>query len=91
MKNLLIASLILTGLTAFAPTASAKKKHDREFAGYDRCGHPVYREVYRPKYKHYEERPVYYREAAPVRYYDDRPRCRETHRRVSPLSFIFGF
>lgn len=94
MKKLLIASLLLTGLTAFAPTASAKKR-DHEFVGYDRCGHPAYREVYRPKCNHYEERPTYYHEAPPVRYrsygYDDGPRCRETRRHVSPLSFIFGF
>ena len=94
MKILLIASLLLTGLTAFAPTASAKKR-EHEFAGYDRCGQPTYREVYRPKHNHCEERPTYYYQAPPVRYrssgYDERPRCRETRRHVSPLSFIFGF
>ena len=100
MKKLLIASLLLTGLAAFAPSAVARD-YDREFVGYDRCGRPVYREVYRPRY-HCDERPRYhhddrptYRYAPPVRYrshdHDERPRCRETRRHVSPLSFIFGF
>ena len=97
MKKLLIATLLLTGLTAFIPSAQAHGC-ERVFVGYDRCGHPVYREVSRPSYGYYEERPQYYREAPPVRYrsYDDddrdyRPRCREQHRHVSPLSFFFGF
>ena len=97
MKKLLIATILLAGLTTFAPHASACDK-DRVFVGYDRCGHPVWREVRRPSYGSYEERPQYYREAPPVRYrsYDDddrdyRPRCQEQRRRVSPLAFIFGF
>ena len=94
MKKLLIASLLFTGLTALVPTASADCR-ERVFLGYDRCGHPVYGEAYRPQREYYEERPTYYREAPQVRYrsYDneDRSRCRETRRHVSPLSFIFGF
>ncbi len=92
MKKLLIASLLLTGLAAFAPSASARDC-DREFVGYDRCGHPVYREVYRPRC-YQDERPSYHY-APRARYrshdHDDRPRSRETRRHVSPLSFIFGF
>jgi hypothetical protein len=94
MKKLLIASMLLTGLAAFAPSASAWHG-DREFVGYDRCGRPVFSEVYRPR-TYCDERPSY-RYAPPVRYrsydrgYDDRPRCRDTRRRVTPLSFIFGF
>lgn len=94
MKKLLTASLILISLTTLIPNASAECR-ERVFLGYDRCGHPVYGEVYRPQREYYEERPTYYREAPPVRYrshnYDERPRCRETRRHVSPLSFIFGF
>jgi len=97
MKKLLIATLLLTGLTSLVSTASADHR-ERAFAGYDRCGNPVYREVYRETYRpsrsYYEERPTYYREAPPVRYRsyeEERPRCRETRRHISPLSFIFGF
>lgn len=94
MKKLRIASLLLTGLTTLLPSARADC-HERVLLGYDRCGHPVYGEVYRPSRESYEERPTYYREAPPVRYrsydYDDRPRCRETRRHFSPLSFLFGF
>lgn len=94
MKKLLIATVLLTGLTAFIP--SAKADHcEQVFVGYDRCGHPVYREVERPRYGYYQERPTYYREVPQVRYRsndrDDDRRCRETRRPVSPLSFIFGF
>ncbi len=99
MKKLLLATLLIAGLTSFAPNAKAdhKKKKSKH------CEQPVYVQTYRPSYRcyeerptyYYEERPVYYREAPVVRYrsydYDDRPRCQETRRRVSPLSFLFGF
>ncbi|MCE9611281.1 MAG: hypothetical protein K8R23_13890 [Chthoniobacter sp.] len=98
MKKLLIATLLLTGLTTLVPTANADCR-ERVFLGYDRCGRPVYREVYREAYRpsrdyYYEQRPTYYREAPTVRYRsyeEERPRCRETHRHISPLSLIFGF
>jgi hypothetical protein len=95
MKKLLIATLLLTGLTAFLPSAQADCR-ERVFVGYDRCGHPVYREVYRPRYSYYDERPQYYRAAPQARYRsydDDRSRCREREprRHFSPLSFVFGF
>lgn len=97
MKKLFLATFLFAGLTAVVPSASAGH-NERVFAGYDRCGHPVYREVcreeYRPRRDYYEERPTYYREAPPVRYRsyeEERPRCRETQRHFSPLSFIFGF
>ena len=89
MKKLLIATVLFTGLVAFVPEASAGHKKHREH-----CDAPVYRESYRPSYRYYEERPVYYRPAPVVHYrsydYDDyRPACR-TYRRPA-LSFIFGF
>ena len=94
MKKLLIATILLAGLTSFAPNASADHK-ERAFVGYDRCGRPVFREVCRPSYGYYEERPAYYREVPQVRYrsydYDDRPCYREQRRHGSALSFIFGF
>lgn len=96
MKKLLIATILLAGFAAFVP--SAKADHcEHVFVGYDRCGKPVYREVVRPRYGYYQERPTYYRSApqVQVRYRsydrDDDRRCRETRRPVSPLSFIFGF
>ena len=91
MKNLIIATLLIAGLTSFAPNASAGHKKHRS----QHCEQPVYQQAYRPSYEYYEERPAYYQEVPQVRYrtydYDDRPRCRETRRHVSPLSFIFGF
>ena len=92
MKKLLIASLLLTGLAALAPKASA---HDCDRDRYDRYSYydrPVYREVYRPSYGYYEDRPQYYRPAPVYRSYSDdycRPRYRTNHRSV--LSFVFGF
>ena len=90
MKKLLIATLVITGLTAFVPTASAdhhKKKKDY-------CDHSDYRVSYQPSYRYYEARPVYYRPAPVVRYrsydYEDcRPAYRTYHRPA--LSFVFGF
>jgi len=58
MKKLLITTLLLTGLTAFLPSAHADCR-ERVFVGYDRCGQPVFREVYRPAPRYYEERPAY--------------------------------
>ena len=95
MKKLLIATLLLTGLVAFAPTASAGHKKDKHKK---HCEQPVYlqsyREPCRSSYGHYEERPVYYRPAPVVRYrtydYEDcRPAYRTYHRPA--LSFVFGF
>ena len=98
MKKLLIATLLLAGLTAFAPNARADHKKHRK----DHCEQPVYQQSYRSSYgsyqerpTYYQERPIYYREVPQVRYrsydYDDRPCYREQRRHVSPLSFIFGF
>ena len=91
MKKLLIATLLIAGLTSFAPNASADHKKHRK----DHCEQPVYQQSYRSNYGSYQERPIYYREVPQVRYrsydYDDRPCYREQRRHVSPLSFIFGF
>ena len=91
MKKLLIATILIAGLISFTPNASAGHKKHRS----DHCEQPVYQQPYRSSYGYYQERPTYYREVPQVRYrsydYDDRPRCREVHRHVSPLSFIFGF
>ena len=93
MKKLLIATALITGFAASVPNASAHDKYRQ-----DRCEQPVYyqsyREDYRPSYRSYEERPVYYRPAPVVRYrsYDDedcRPARRVYHR--PGLSFLFGF
>lgn len=91
MKKLIIATLFFSGLVAFVPNASAgHKDRDRDRD----CDQREYREVYRPTYRCYEERPVYYRPAPVVRYrsYDD-DNCRPAYRtqRRSPLSFVFGF
>lgn len=90
MKKLLLATLLIAGLASFAPNASAGHKKHRS-----NCDQPVYQPPCRSSYGYYQERPIYYREVPQVRYrtydYDDRPRCRETRRHVSPLSFFFGF
>lgn len=99
MKKLLLATLLVAGLAAFAPNAKAgHKKHKTKH-----CEQRVYVQTYRPADRYceerptyyYEERPIYYRPAPVVRYrsydYDARPYCRETPRRVTPLSFFFGF
>ena len=91
MKKLLIATLLIAGLTAFAPNASAGHKKHRK----DHCEQPVYQQHYRSNHGYYQERPTYYREVPQVRYRtyysDDRPCYREQRRHVSPLSFVFGF
>ena len=93
MKKLLIATLLLAGLTSFAPNASACHKNKKQRSKH--CEQSAYQQAYRPNYGYYEERPAYYREVAQERYrtydYDDRPRCHEQRRHVSPLAFVFGF
>ncbi len=79
MKKLLIATLLLTGLTAFIPSAHADCR-ERVFVGYDRCGQPVFREVYRPSYGYYQERPAYQPYYESRRTYDY-PEPRETRYR----------
>jgi hypothetical protein len=80
MKKLLLATLFLGGLSLFASSASADC-YERVFVGYDRCGRPVYEEVYRPSYRNYEERPVYqpyYESRRPYVYVEPRtPRYRD--------------
>jgi hypothetical protein len=97
MKKFLFASLLLTGLVFLVPSAQAGCPK-RVMVGYDRFGHPVYREVYAPSYV--QPRPVYYYNA-PVRYqapvygrdYDygrtyQRSSCSSSRPRVS---ISFGF
>ena len=47
MKNALLTSLALIGLTAFAPRAEAGN-YIRVRDGYDRCGRPVYAWIRQP-------------------------------------------
>ena len=93
MKKLLIATLLIAGLTSFAPNASAGHKNKKQRSKH--CEQPAYQQAYCPSDGYYEERPAYYREVPQVRYrtydYDDRPCYREQRRHVSPLSFVFGF
>ena len=58
MKKLLITTLLITGLTAFLPGASAHDS-ERAFVGYDHCGRPVFQEVCRQSYRGYDDRPAY--------------------------------
>ena len=94
MKKLLIATLLITSLAAFVPTAGAcdKKKKKVHYEQYDY--RQSYRESYQPDYGYYQAPPVYYRPAPVVHYrsYDNedcRPAYRTSHRPA--LSFLFGF
>jgi hypothetical protein len=62
MNKLLLSALLAAGLLASARTADAGDCR-RVFAGYDRCGRPVYQTIYvgRPVYDRCDPRPTYYR------------------------------
>ena len=98
MKKFLFATLFLAGLAFLTPSADAGRTQ-RVFVGYDRCGNPVYREVYVSS--------QYYRPAysyAPVRSYSygrsydrydryDRGHCSSSRRSSSRprVAISFGF
>ena len=73
MKKLLIATILATGLTAFLPSASADCG-ERVFVGYDRCGRPVYQQVYRQNYRSYDYQPAYQQSYEPRQSYYSEPR-----------------
>lgn len=92
MKKLLFSTFLLAGFAFVAPSAEAGHNR-RVLVGYDRCGHPVYREIchsdyYRPSYSY-----------APARYsrsydYDryDRGYCSSSRHSSRPrFAISFGF
>jgi hypothetical protein len=95
MKKLLFAALFLTGFTLITPPAQAGHT-ELVFAGYDRCGRPVYRYIQRSS-SHCHSHSSYY---APSRYqsysygrhYDSgrsyQERCSSSRSR---FSISFGF
>ena len=90
MKKLLIATLVITTLSALVPTAGASDKKKKK-VHYDRYD---YHESSQPSYGYYQAPPVYYRPVPVVHYrsydYGDcRPAYRTYHRPA--LSFAFGF
>jgi len=98
MKKLLFSALLLAGFAFVAPSAEAGHNR-RVLVGYDRCGHPVYREVcssdyYRPSYSYAPAR--YGRSYDYDRNYDygryDRGNCSSSHRSSrSRFAVTFGF
>ena len=56
MKKILFSALLLASFVTLASSAEASCTK-RVLVGYDRCGHPVYREVY--VQEHYQPRSNY--------------------------------
>lgn len=89
MKKILFTALFLSGIAFLTPSAEAGGTQ-LVFAGYDRCGRPVYQRVYVPSY--YQSRSNC--SNAPVRYQSynygrsHQPVCRDSRPR---FSVRFGF
>jgi hypothetical protein len=93
MKKLLVAAIMLAGLSAFAPQAEARHYRGRYVRYYDYCDRPSYRYGYRDNC--YYDEPRYYSYYRPVRsYYRSYdyggPRVRAYYARPR-FSFFFGF
>ncbi len=102
MKKLLLAALLLSGITFLAPRAEAGS-YRTVFAGYDRCGRPVYQRVYsssrcEPRSSYYYNAPTYYRSSSyrsydyGRRYDSDRSHCNTRSYSTRPrFAISFGF
>ncbi len=94
MKTLIISILAFAGLSLLAPTAEAGY-YERYVKYYDRCGRPVYGQVYRDDYRRsyshrgsYNHRRTYYSPGSSYRSYSRRTQyCAPRGR----FSIRFGF
>ena len=93
MKKLLFAAILISGFAFAAPSAEAG--HYRTvLVGYDRCGHPIYRQVEtyshcEPRY--YHQAPTYYRSSSYGRSYDYGRSYRDSRSSSSRPRFAISF
>ena len=93
MKKLLFAAVLLSGFAVLTPSAEAG--HYRTvLVGYDRCGHPIYRQVEtysRCEPRSYYQAPTYYRSSSYGRSYDYGRSYRDSRCSSSRSRFSVGF